>query len=103
MSYFISLLTLIASMLVLAVLSYATFYALPKGMLNRCGGFAVGYTEWLRSPNRWRRVLYWVIPAGVLFLGNWFAGIILLIAACIGVVFNRRFMHVTGLSSTQPD
>lgn len=95
---FFSVLVLCASVLALILLTAATCHYLPKGdVQNMPVQFARNYTDWLRSPKQWLRVLYWAIPVSILLLSNLLAGIILLIAAYVGVVFNKRFMQAAGL------
>jgi hypothetical protein len=101
---FFSVLVLCASVLVLILLMAATYHYLPKGDVHNMPiQFARNYTDWLRSPKGGPKILYWAIPISILLLSNLLAGIILLIAAYIGVVFNRRFMQMAGLADPQPN
>lgn len=73
-----------ASFILVTVLM-ATFIFVPKGNLTvRCVKWSVNYTNF-------HKVAYWGLPLFLLIFMNVLAGLLLLIAAIVGLTFKKRY------------
>lgn len=82
---------------ILTVTVMATFWLLPKGVLNH---FAIrattNFTKALQpGAKTWQKVLYWGIPAFILLFSNWLAGLALLAASIIGLTYIKKLAEAT--------
>lgn len=91
MQYFI----VFAGFFAMSALIMATFYWLPKGQaahdkfIFKCG---VNFTAILRGNSKWKHVIYWSVPVLVFLFANFLGGLAMLVAAIVGLTFNKRYL-----------
>lgn len=83
-----------AGFFAMSALLMATFYWLPKGQaahdkfIFKCG---VNFTAILRGNSKWKHVIYWSVPVLVFLFANFLGGLAMLVAAIVGLTFNKRY------------
>lgn len=84
-----------AGFFAMSALLMATFYWLPKGQaahgkfVFKCG---VNFTAILRGNSKWKHVIYWSVPVLIFLFANSLGGLAMLVAAVVGLMFNKRYL-----------
>lgn len=80
-----ALLTIAFASFIMFTVLLATFFYVPKGMLE------VRTVKWAARYTNFHKVAYWGLPLFLIIFANLFAGLLLLVAAIVGLTFKKRY------------